>query len=140
MMVHLKNVADQVNLPLNDPQKAYNTRLAQEIGKWAGTQGKSDTFHHTIFNAYFVNAADISDPSTLIDLAVAEGLSRNEAKKVIDNRTFKDAVDQDWTYSQKMFVTSVPTFLINEQRLVGAQSYEVLKKWLYPKFPNAIFQ
>ncbi len=129
MMVHLKKVADQVKLPLNDPQKAYNTRLAQEVGKWAGKQGKGSVFHNEVFKAYFVDAKDISDPLILIDLAESAGLSPKDAQHVIDNRTFKDAVDRDWSRSREMFVTSVPTFLLNGKRLVGAQPYDVLRQF-----------
>lgn len=130
MMAHLKNVASQVNLPLNDPKRAYNTRLAQEVGKWAEAHGKGDEFHNAIFRAYFVGSKNISDPSILIDLAESVGLPKGDARQVIDNRTFNDAVDKDWSRSREVFISSVPTFLINEQRLVGAQSYEVLKQFM----------
>jgi len=130
MMTHLKNVAGQVNLPLNDPKRAYNTRLAQEVGKWAGAHGKGDEFHNAVFSAYFVDSKNISDPLILIDLAESVGLSKDDARKVIANRTSKEAVDQDWSRSREVFISSVPTFLINEQRLVGAQSYEVLKQFM----------
>ncbi len=129
MMVHLKKVADQVKLPLNDPQKAYNTRIAQEVGKWAGKQGKGSVFHNEVFKAYFVDAKNISDPLVLINLAASAGLSRKDAQHVIDNRTFKEAVDRDWSRSREMFVTSVPTFLLNGQRLVGAQPYDTLRQF-----------
>ncbi|RPJ79510.1 MAG: hypothetical protein EHJ94_08005 [Deltaproteobacteria bacterium] len=130
MMAHLKNVAGQVNLLLNDPKRAYNTRLAQEVGKWAGAHGKGDEFHNAIFRAYFVDSKNISDPLILINLTESIGLSKDDARKVIDNRTFKDAVDKDWSRSREVFISSVPTFLINEQRLVGAQSYETLKQFM----------
>ena len=77
MMVHLKKNADKVKLPLNDPQRSYNTRLAQEVGKWAGEQGKGDVFHNTVFKAYFVDAQNISDPLVLINLAESAGPSIN---------------------------------------------------------------
>jgi predicted DsbA family dithiol-disulfide isomerase len=129
MMVHLKKVADEVKLPLNDPQKAYNTRLAQEVGKWAGEQGKGGVFHNEVFKAYFVDAKNISDPLVLIDLAESAGLFRKDAQHVIDNRTFKEAVDRDWSRSHEMSVTSVPTFILKGRRLVGAQPYDKLRQF-----------
>ncbi len=133
MMVHLKKVADDVKLPLNDPQKAYNTRIAQEVGKWAGKQGKGSVFHNEVFKAYFVDAKNISDSLVLIDLAESAGLSRKDAQHVIDKRTYKDAVDQDWSRSHEMFVTSVPTFLLNGQRLVGAQPCDTVRQFTISK-------
>jgi predicted DsbA family dithiol-disulfide isomerase len=130
MLSHLKNAADQAGLPLNDPQKAYNTRLAQEVGKWASTKGKGDEFHDITFKAYFVDEKNISDRSVLLDLVKSIGLPYEKAKDVIENRTFKEAVDKDWSRSRGIFVTSVPTFLMNMDRLVGAQPYDALREFM----------
>ncbi len=62
--------------------------------------------------------------------SVCVGLSSNDAQHVINNRSYKKAVEKDWSRSKEMFVTAVPTFLINEQRVVGAQSYDVLKQFM----------
>jgi len=130
MMSHLKNAAAEAGLPLNDPKRAYNTRLAQEVGKWVSTQGKGDEFHENLFRAYFVDEKNISDPSVLLDLVESVNLSYEDAKQVVENRTFKDAVDQDWLRSKKLYVTAVPTFLMNKQRLVGAQPYDSLREFM----------
>jgi len=129
-MIHLNTVATQIGLPLNNPSRAYNTRLAQEMGKWAEEQGKGDEFNLAAFQSYFVKTQDISNSSVLIDLAESIGLSREEAKHTIENRMFREEVDADWSYSKKMMVTAVPTFLVNQKKLVGAQSYEALKKFM----------
>jgi len=129
-MIHLNTVASQIGLPLNNPSKAYNTRLAQEMGKWAEEQRKEDEFHHAVFQSYFVKMQDISSSSVLIDLAESIGLSGEEAKNTIENRTFREEVNTDWSYSKKMKVMAVPTFLANQKKLVGTQSYEALKKFM----------
>ena len=45
-------------------------------------------------------------------------------------KEFKKAVDQDWVRSYEIGITAVPTFVINHQALVGAQSYDALKQFL----------
>jgi len=130
-MIHLNTVASQIGLPLNNPSKAYNTRLAQEMGKWAEEQRKGDEFHNAVFQSYFVKTRDISSSSVLIDLAESIGLSREDAKNMIESSTFREEVDADWSYSKKMKVAAVPTFLVNQKKLVGAQSYEALKKFMH---------
>jgi hypothetical protein len=35
MMASLKRAADKEGLPLGERKKTYNSRLAQELGKWA---------------------------------------------------------------------------------------------------------
>ena len=42
----LKRVAKELGLPLADRTKTYNSRLAQELAKWAEAEGKGDEFHN----------------------------------------------------------------------------------------------
>jgi len=46
----------------------YNSRLAQELGKWADTQPGGEAIHDALFRAYFVEARDISQPAVLEQL------------------------------------------------------------------------
>ena len=45
-------------------------------------------------------------------------------------RTHKTAVDSDWKRSHQLGITAVPTFVINQKGVVGAQPYEVLEHFL----------
>jgi len=38
---------------------SYNSRLAQELAKWAETKGAADQIHDPIFRAYFVDLKNI---------------------------------------------------------------------------------
>jgi predicted DsbA family dithiol-disulfide isomerase len=75
-----------------------------------------------------VAGKNIADKNVLLDLADSVGLPKAIAQEVIDNRTFSDAVDQDWELSRQKGVNAVPTFFMGLDRLVGAQPYEVLDK------------
>jgi len=130
MMLRLKKVADELGLPLGERKKTYNSRLAQELAKWAESKGKGDEFHDAVFRAYFVDGKNIGKEKELIVLAGSVGLPAEEAKKVLQSRTFRDAVDSDWARSHQMGITAVPTFLIDKQTVVGAQPYEVLEQFL----------
>lgn len=128
MMAKLKTTAENLGLELGDRKKTYNSRLAQELGLWAETQGKGHAFHLAAFRAYFAAGKNIADKNVLLDLAESVGLPEADAREVIDNRVFSDAVDRDWELSRKKGVTAVPTFFMGPDRLVGAQPYEVLDK------------
>jgi predicted DsbA family dithiol-disulfide isomerase len=129
-MDHLNQVAFKLGLPLGERKKTYNSRLAQELGKFAEWKGKGDEFHKAMFRAYFVDGQNIGKTSILVQLAESIHLNGNDAQKVIQDRTYKDAVDLDWKRSYELGVTAVPTFLFNNQRLVGAQNFETLEKLL----------
>jgi predicted DsbA family dithiol-disulfide isomerase len=130
MRKRLKAAADNAGLPYTGPKLACNSRLAQEMGKWSEVQGKGDAFHLAVFKAFFVDEKNIGDLQTLIEMAETIGLSAQEAGNIIQNRTYKEDVDKDWARSKDQFVTAVPTFLMNEQRIVGAQPYETLKAFV----------
>jgi predicted DsbA family dithiol-disulfide isomerase len=113
-------------LPFGKREKTYNSRLAQELGKMAEQQGYGEQFHLAAFKAYFADGLNISRKSILVELGTSVGLSESQVLEAIENRAFQEAVDKDWTRSYQLGVRAVPTFMIEERSLVGAQSYEKL--------------
>jgi len=128
MMAHLKQVASELGLPFGDRKMTYNSRLAQELGKWAESKGNGHEFHNAMFRAYFVDGQNIGKANVLIEVAESINLNGKDAHKVIQGRTYKEAVDSDWKRSSELGVNAVPTFLFDHQVLVGAQKYESLEK------------
>jgi len=129
-MQNLRKISAELGLSLGNPQKTYNSRLAQELGKWAESKNSGDAFHAVAFKAYFADGKNIAKLPVLLDLSESAGLNREEAESVILNRTFKKAVDEDWALSWKNGIKAVPTFMMKNDQLVGAQSYSTLEKLL----------
>ena len=113
-------------LPYGNRTMTYNSRLAQELGKWADTQPGGEAIHDALFRAYFVDGKNIGDPEELIRIARSVGLDGEKAREVIEQRTFKAAIDEDWAKSRAYGVTGVPTFVAGGYGVVGAQPYEAL--------------
>jgi predicted DsbA family dithiol-disulfide isomerase len=65
-----------------------------------------------------------------VTLAKSIGLPEKETRSVLELRTFKAAVDSDWSRSRSLGITAVPTFVADHQEVVGFQSYEVLEQFL----------
>jgi len=130
MMARLHRVAGEEGLALGDRKKTYNSRMAQELGKWAEEKGKGDEYHRSVFYAYFADGLNIAEISILLDLVKQIGLPPLEAKKVMEKRLFQHAVDMDWTRAKAMGVRAVPTFFTGDQVLVGAQPYHVLEQFV----------
>jgi predicted DsbA family dithiol-disulfide isomerase len=124
----MKARMDVEGLPYGERTHTYNSRLAQELAKWADTQPGGEALHDALFRAYFVEARDISQPSVLLEIAERVGLPVDEARRVLQERTFKAAVDADWALSRRYGVTGVPTFVAGRHGVVGAQPYEVLEQ------------
>jgi predicted DsbA family dithiol-disulfide isomerase len=115
-------------LPYGDRTMTYNSRLAQELGKWADTVPGRKAIHDALFRAYFVEARDISRPAVLLEVAEQAGLSVADAREVLEQRTFKDAVDRDWQLLREFGITGVLTFVAGRYSVVGAQPYETLEQ------------
>jgi len=128
MHAQMKARMDAEGLPYGERTMTYNSRLAQELGKWADTQPGGEAIHDALFRAYFVEARDISEPAVLLDIVARVGLPVDGAREVLERRTFRDAVDADWELSRRYGVTGVPTFVVGRQGVVGAQPYEVLEQ------------
>jgi len=114
-------------LPYGERTMTYNSRLAQELGKWADTQPGGEALHDALFRAYFVEARDISQPAVLLEIVERVGLSAVGARAVLEERTFRAAVDADWELSHEYGITGVPTFVVGRHGVVGAQPYETLE-------------
>lgn len=115
-------------LPFGERKFSYNSRLAQELAKWAERQGRGDAFHDAVFRAYFVDAVNIGDAETLLRLVEEAGLPVEEARRVLSDRTFRQAVDDDWQRCRSLGVSAVPTYLSEGLAIVGAEPYERLER------------
>jgi predicted DsbA family dithiol-disulfide isomerase len=128
MHAQMKARMDAEGLPYGERTMTYNSRLAQELGKWADTQPGGETLHDALFRAYFVEARDISRPEVLLEIVERVGLPVDGAREVLAGRTFKAAIDADWELSRRYGVTGVPTFVAGRLGVVGAQPYEALEQ------------
>jgi len=120
-----------LKLPYNHPKTfPIATQHAARAFLWANDR---DPLHarrlaQDIYRAYFVDKRNIGDPEVLLDIVKSVGLPAEEARTVLEERRFREAVDTDWAKSHQYGVTGVPTFVAGGYGVVGAQSYEVLEQ------------
>ena len=131
MNARMKGLMDREGLPYSRRTHTYNSRLAQELAKWADMQPGFEKIHEALYRAYFVDGRNLADKRVLLDVAQSVGLPVDEAESILDNRTFKHEVDADWQKARQYGITGVPTFVVNGSKVVGAQPYEVLAQHLY---------
>jgi predicted DsbA family dithiol-disulfide isomerase len=128
MMARLKQAADELDLPVRERTRVYNSRRATELGKWAEAQGRGEAFHDAIFRDYFAEGLNISDVAVLREICARLGLDPDEAERVLTEGAYTSTVDEDWDYARKLGVTAVPTFRAAGRTVIGAQPYEVLER------------
>jgi predicted DsbA family dithiol-disulfide isomerase len=126
-------------LPYSDRSMTFNSTLAQEFAAWAFTklgpnsQRDAITQHQicdAIYRAYFVDNKNIASHEPLLQIAADLGLPADEARQVIESRSFRNAVQDDWTRCRELGISGVPMFVIGNQGVSGAQPYDVLEEFV----------
>ncbi len=127
MVGRLKGLMDQEGLPFDAGRHmTYNSRLAQELAKWADARPEGDALQMALYQAYFVDGENIGDVNVLLAAAAQVGLPVDEARQVLEARTMRAVVDEDWTRARAIGITGVPTFVADKIGVVGAQPYAQL--------------
>jgi predicted DsbA family dithiol-disulfide isomerase len=126
----MQALMDAEGLPYRQRTHTYNSRLAQELAKWAETKPGGEVIHDALFKAYFVDDRNIGNPGVLADLAQSVSLPADEVAIVLEERRYRADVDADWAKSRAYGVTAVPTFVSGNRGVVGAQPYETLAQLL----------
>ncbi len=125
--MRLAGLMAEEGLPYGRRTMTYNSRLAQELAKWAETQDGGTAIHDALYRAYFVDGWNIAQIDNLLSVTRQLGLPEEEARQTLASRRFRAAVDADWQRCRDFGITAVPTFMVDNQSVVGAQSYEVLE-------------
>jgi predicted DsbA family dithiol-disulfide isomerase len=123
----MKRLMDVEGLPYNRRTHTYNSRLAQELAKWADSRPGFEAIHGALYRAYFADGRNLARTEVLLDITRSVGLPVDEAQEVLSERTFREAVDADWEKARRYRITGVPAFVVNGSRtVVGAHPYDVL--------------
>ena len=130
MLEHLRRNARALNMPYCERSKVFNSKLAQELGAWAESQGVGEQFHKAAFAAYFVNNENLAEKKVLLNIVGQVGLDLDEAEAVMVQRSYSVYVEKDWQRAEELGIDVVPTFVIGANKLVGAQEYRSLSKFV----------
>ena len=128
VIARLEGIAADLSLPFGPRTMTYNSRKAQELGKWAEEMGCGELFHMAVYQAYFAEGKNIGQIDILTDLAKAVGQNPEAAREAIESGRYAAMVDTDWNKAAELGVTAVPTSLYGEESLVGFQDYDAFQR------------
>ncbi len=129
----MQALMQEAGLPYGERTHTYNSRLAQELAKWAESQlddAALDALHRALYEAYFVAGANIGDIEVLSELGAAAGLDQHALRTALDQGRCKEDVDADWQQAMEHGITGVPSFFARDLIVVGCQPYEVLERFV----------
>jgi predicted DsbA family dithiol-disulfide isomerase len=99
-----------------------NSLLALETAAFAAEHPLRDEFHSALFKCYFTDLGDIGQVDTLVEIADGIGMDGAALRSALDDHTYRDEVEQGLGLAREIGISSVPTFVIDDQYAVlGAQ-------------------
>jgi predicted DsbA family dithiol-disulfide isomerase len=104
-----------------------NTVDAHRLIRLAGETSQQNAMAETLFQAYFVEGADLSSTTVLLDLAQRAGLERSLAQACLSEEATRAAVLEEDREGRDLGIEGVPFFVFDRRLAVsGAQPAEVL--------------
>jgi len=128
MIANIKRLADDIGISLKFTEKLPNSRLALYLSEFARKNGKFEAFHKLVFDSYWKEGKDIGDQIFLLALADIVGLNREEILDYINSEEPKSELMKSFKDLRQYGINGVPTFIIGDKIVVGAQPYDVFKK------------
>ena len=127
----LRMMAEMHGMEFKSTERIYNTRIAHEATEYAREHGKANEFHHIIFRKVYVESSDPGNWDVLRSAATEVGLDADDMQSVVESGKYTAEVAGQVQWAQRIGVTGVPTYVINDKyAVVGAQPYEVFKNAL----------
>ncbi|MHA1478997.1 MAG: DsbA family oxidoreductase [Promethearchaeota archaeon] len=128
MKANIKKLADDVGVTFKLSDKLPNSRMALFLSEFARKKGKFDEFHKLVFDSYWKDGKDIGDQELLLGLAESLGFKRKEILEYLDSEEPLKELKKSLKKLRKYGINGVPTFIIGDSIVVGAQPYEVFEK------------
>jgi parallel beta-helix repeat protein len=112
----------------NFPFLGKGSTRAAEAALCAHEQRRFWDYHDRLFADSLERGREVFSPENLKALAAELGLDTERFNKCVDTRKYADMVQEDLEEGRRLEVTGVPTFFINDRKVVGAQPYEVFQR------------
>lgn len=113
-----------------DDSRMQNTFKAHQLIHLAAKKGLEEEIKLSLFKAYFTDGKDVNDQKVLVEIADAIGLDGGEVKEVLQNGKYAQAVREEEAIWMQRGIQSVPTFVIGNQGIAGAQEPATLAAFI----------
>jgi predicted DsbA family dithiol-disulfide isomerase len=130
LYARVRELSEEADLKLNRPSRISNSRLALQVAEFAKEKGRAREYHEAVFRAYWQDGKDIGDRELLFSLAAQAGLDPEELDAYLKSGQAVAKMDRHLQEVREYGIGGVPTFVIGNKMVVGAQPYEVLEKLL----------
>ena len=121
--------AEGITFNADSESRIYNTFLAHKLLLKAEEMGIQEKLKLALFEAFFAEQKNVSDPGELLSIAISNGFSREQAQAALEDEALSEQVRVKQRQYLNMGISAVPTFVFDHQYTVsGAQDPGVLSK------------
>ncbi|MBV1916211.1 MAG: DsbA family oxidoreductase [Pseudomonadales bacterium] len=105
-----------------DGTRSYNTFNAHQLLHWAAGYGLQTELKMALFSACFTEHKAIDEIDVLVEIAECVGLDGENARDILDEQIYSEAVDAISMQWREAGISSVPGYIFNKKYLLsGAQ-------------------
>jgi len=125
----LAGIGNDLGIPFDfeATRRQPNTLAAHSLIELAAGHGLQDEMAEALFQAFFVDGADLTSNAVLIDIAVRAGLPGETVEIALANVGMRDHVAAQDKQARELGVSGVPFFIFNNKLAVsGAHEPESL--------------
>ncbi len=123
-------LAAALGVGMRQPEVQPRSRKAHEMAKLAAEHGRFQPVHDALFRAFFAEGRDIGRIDVLVEIGVEAGLDREELGVGLGVDRWAERVVEEEREALEREIGGVPTFLVDDEALVGLQPYGVLRAWV----------
>jgi predicted DsbA family dithiol-disulfide isomerase len=117
----------QYGVELNGGELGIDSRAAHIGMKYAETQGKGHAYHKRVFEAHWLEAANIGNLDVLAGLAEEVGLEREAFLASLNDKVFETEVETEQMQAYQYQLRGVPALIFeNKYYIAGAHPYDEL--------------
>lgn len=130
LFARIRAVGETVGLDFHFERQPIipNTFDAHRVIWLAGQEGTQDSVVEALFRAYFCEGVNLTDKSSLVEIALAAGLDRVQVERLLSSDQGTAEVQAEEQEIKRMGVSAVPLFIIHGHLAVsGAQPAETLR-------------
>ncbi len=129
MMQSLDSLAKEEGIVIPEHNLTTNSGLALRLAEAAKMDGREVFYrlHESLFEAFFCYGQNIADTRILTELGQEAGMSREQIKQFRDHTAITKRLQWNLQMASQHDVKSVPSYIIGDRQLSGAQPVSVLR-------------
>lgn len=124
-------MAARYGMEMHFPEMKCRTRRAHGALLHARThhdESTAEALRVALFRAYFVDNRDLDDLAVLAEIGASVGMDGEALRAALERGEYTEGVIAQERFAAELGITAVPTIIIGEVGVQGAQPYDVLRQ------------